>query len=61
MRSTQEVNLNDIIETTQRTRLKLSKIGIALIKHIKAYDDVVYSPTSAPLSTDKNIPRVEDL
>lgn len=41
------VAIQDILDTTDRTRVKLSKIGAAILRHIQKYDDIHISP--APL------------
>jgi transcriptional regulator NrdR family protein len=53
------VFLQDVLETTDRRRVKLSKIGAAILQHIQKYDDVQIIP--AAQVQDKNIAQRSDL
>jgi len=41
MYSENKIQLDEIIENADKTRIKLSKIGTALLKHLEKFDDVI--------------------
>jgi len=58
MKEIEKIAVQDIIDTTDRTRVKVSKIGAAILKHVEKFDDI-FLPSSA--LQDKNLPQRGDL